>query len=360
MEDLLNGMSAKSAAENPDGYLREVIRWHFSPETGSPFWLARAKSLGFDPVDAIERLSDLRRFPDLSGELRTVPAQDLIPLGARDDIFDVFESGGTTGAPARVVDSVSRSRNVEWVSSALREQGFPDRGNWLHVGPSGPHVVGRTIRHLAALRDSLCFTVDFDPRWVKKLLSTGRVDLANEYREYLLDQVEVVVASQDVRVLFITPPVLEALCSRPSLYERVADRLLGLLWAGTSVSAETLWQVENVFFPNAAVSAIYGNTLMGIAPQRPRVDGDSHPCVFTPFFPQSVVEVVDSNSRVQVPYGERGRVLMHLLSRDMFLPNVLERDTAVRIAPASGTVDGLADIAPFQDSSGPTVIEGVY
>ena len=32
-----------------DARVREVVQWHFSPETGSPFWLGRAASLGFDP-----------------------------------------------------------------------------------------------------------------------------------------------------------------------------------------------------------------------------------------------------------------------------------------------------------------------
>ncbi|WP_344966233.1 phenylacetate--CoA ligase family protein [Salinactinospora qingdaonensis] len=341
--------------------MREVLRWHFSPETGSPFWVKRAAELDFDPIDDIKQLSDLRRFADLSDELCTVPAEELIPAGAQGEPFEVFESGGSTGAPKRVVDSASRGRNVEWVSDVLGEHGFPDSGHWLHIGPSGPHVVGRTIKHLAAKRGSLCFTVDFDPRWVKKLLSQGRTELANEYREYLLDQVELIARSQDIRTLFITPPVLEALCSRSTLYDLLAERLRGLLWAGTSVSAETLWQIENVFFPNAAVAAIYGNTLMGIAPQRPRAAGDQDSCVFDPFFPQSVVEVIDPEHGQQVDYGERGRVLMHLLSRDMFLPNVLERDTAIRMAPPQGgTVDGLADIAPFHDGSGPKIIEGVY
>ncbi|MCY9783678.1 phenazine biosynthesis protein [Nocardiopsis sp. EMB25] len=360
MHELLDGWTAPQAAADPDAYLRAILEWHFSPATGSPFWLERAPRLGFDPIADVKELGDLRRFPDLSDELRTVRAEDLVPTGAHGTPFEVFESGGTTGAPKRVVDGLSRGRNVDWVSRVLSEHGFPEEGNWLHVGPSGPHVVGRTIKHLAASRGGLCFTVDFDPRWVKKLLAQGRTELAAEYREYLLDQVELIVDSQDIRVLFITPPVLESLCSRASLYERVAQRLEGLMWAGTSVSPETLWQIENTFFPNASVAAIYGNTIMGIAPQRPRLDDDTQPCVFVPFFPQSVVEVIDAEG-APVAYGERGRVLMHLLARDMFLPNVLERDTAIRLAPApGGTTDGLADIAPFQDGTGTKVIEGVY
>ena len=31
-----------------DAHLREIIQWHFSPETGSPFWLDWAAK-NFDP-----------------------------------------------------------------------------------------------------------------------------------------------------------------------------------------------------------------------------------------------------------------------------------------------------------------------
>ncbi|AEW97856.1 AMP-binding protein [Streptantibioticus cattleyicolor] len=342
-------------------HLREILRWHFDPRTGSPFWLRKARDLDFDPLNDIHHIADLRRFPDVSGELRTVPVEDLVPEGHVDRFFEVFESGGTVGAPKRVVDSVSRTLNVDWVSTVLADHGFPAHGHWLHVGPTGPHVVGRTVKRLAELRGAMCFTLDFDPRWVKRLIGSGRTALADEYRDYLLDQVELVARSQDVKVLFITPPVLEALCARPALYERLASTVEGILWAGTSISPETLRQIEETFFPRAKVAAIYGNTIMGIAPQRPRAEGDEFPCVFRPFFPQSVVELVDPGTGEPVGYGERGQVRIHLLSRDMFLPNVLERDTAVRVRPAPGdTVDGLADVGPLRDADAPAVIEGVY
>ncbi|MBW1597391.1 AMP-binding protein [Streptomyces sp. JJ38] len=338
-----------------------MLRWHFEPATGSPFWLSRVGDLDFDPLTDIKELADLRRFPDVSDELRTVPVEELFPKGAASSAFDVFESGGTVGAPKRIVDSTARTRNVDWVSEVLAQHGFPSSGHWLHVGPTGPHVVGRTVRHLAQSRGGVCFTLDFDPRWVKRLIGSGRTELAAEYREYLLDQMELIARTQEVRVLFITPPVLEAVCARGALHERLASTVEGILWAGTSMSPESLRQVEEFFFPRAKVAAIYGNTIMGIAPQRPREEGDEHPCVFRPYFPQSVVEVLDPETGEEVEYGQRGQVLMHQMSHDMFLPNVLERDTAIRVRPAAGdTVDGLADIAPLRAKDAPAVVEGVY
>jgi hypothetical protein len=349
------------AAPGVAEHLRDILHWHFDAATGSPFWLNKARTLGFDPLTDVTTLADLRRFPDVSGELRTVPVEDLIPRGHDGGSFEVFESGGTLGAPTRVVDSTARTANVDWVSTVLKQHGFPESGHWLHVGPSGPHVVGRSVRRLAQLRGGLCFTLDFDPRWVKRLIGSGRPELAKEYREYLLDQIELIVETQKIAVLFITPPVLEALCARSGLYQRLEAGLEAILWAGTSISPESLYQIEETFFPRAKVAAIYGNTLMGIAPQRPREEGDEYPSVFRPFVPQSVVELLDPDTGAQVDYGERGQVLIHQMSRDLFLPNVLERDTAVRIRPGAGDdVDGLADIAPLRSADARKVIEGVY
>jgi hypothetical protein len=340
-------------------HLRRMMRWHFSPETGSPFWLDRAGSLGLDPRTDVHTLADLRRFPDLSEELRTVEAGRLIPRGRADHPYAVYESGGTLGRPKRIVEHSSRLANVAWVSDVLRGHGFPDQGAWLHVGPTGPHIVGRSVRLLAELRNSLCFTIDVDPRWVRRLVATERPDLAAEYVDHILDQVGQIVADQRISVLFITPPVLEALVARADLHERLAATVRGLIWSGTSISPTSLRLVEDEFFPDAAVVGLYGNSLMGIAPQRRRVPGDEFRCVFRPYWPNAQVEVVDPDTGEQVRHGERGRVLVHLLSEDMFLPNVAERDTAVRLRPADGPGIELADIQPYRGGSR-TVIEGVY
>ena len=46
-----NGMQAKmnEARQRLDAWTREMMEWHFNPETGCPFWLERAKRLAFDP-----------------------------------------------------------------------------------------------------------------------------------------------------------------------------------------------------------------------------------------------------------------------------------------------------------------------
>lgn len=342
---------------DPDRHLQETLDWHFDPATGSRFWLDLAEGLDFDPRTDIRTVTDLRQFPDVAELLRTVPVEHLIPRGGTGR-YEIFDSGGTTGTPKRIVDATSRLGNADWCADLLDAHGFPASGNWLNVAPSGPHAVGRTVRRIADRRDGLFFTVDMDPRWVKKVIADGRRELADEYVEHVLDQIEAIVTTQDIRILFITPPMLEALCARRAIFDVLTERLEGLLWAGTAASPETLRLIEESLFPKARVCGMYGNTLMGIALQRPREPGDEHPCIFRTYHPASIVEIVDPQTRNPVGYGERGQVLMHLLFRDMFLPNILERDTAIRVRPAAGdVVDGITAVQPVAADE---VIEGVY
>ena len=37
------------AADDLDAWTREVVEWHFNPETGCPFWLDFAKRLDWNP-----------------------------------------------------------------------------------------------------------------------------------------------------------------------------------------------------------------------------------------------------------------------------------------------------------------------
>ncbi|GLW73259.1 phenazine antibiotic biosynthesis protein [Kitasatospora phosalacinea] len=349
-------------------FLRAAMRWHFSPETGSPFWLKRAAELDFDPLTDINGWDDLDRFPDVSEEWRDVPVDALVPAGTGRDAWDfqVFDSGGTTGRPKRIVESTSRRNGVRWVSDVLTEHGIPGEGegHWLHVGPTGPHIVGRSVGLLAQLRSTFCHYIDFDPRWVKGSVKAGRAEEAARYVAHILAQARDVLATQPVSVLFATPPVLEAIAADEHLLSLVQQKVRGIVWAGTSIGPETLRAFEEEIFPDAVVVGLYGNTMMGIAPQRPRTgEPDDERCVFVPYHPFSRVRVVDpEDTRTEVGYGERGQARISLVSRDLFLPWTLERDSVLRIAPTAGyPQDGLADVRPLTAPGGAqSVVEGVY
>ena len=54
------------ARKTLDAHVWEIVKWHFSPKTGCPFWLEFAESLDFDPRKEIRGYADLklsRTFP---------------------------------------------------------------------------------------------------------------------------------------------------------------------------------------------------------------------------------------------------------------------------------------------------------
>ena len=347
-----------------DEFIRAAMEWHFSPETGAPFWLERAAALDFDPRGDVRCHDDLARFPNLANEMRDVPVRDLIPrgYGENPDLIGVFESGGTTGAPKRVVCPRDWMDGlVAWSNAQLDAQGFPRGVDWLGLVPSGPHIVSALFHESAVTHGRRGFHVDMDPRWVKKLIAAGRTGEAAEYAGHVLDQAADVLLSQDIGVIAITPPLLERLAERRDLVELVNAKVRAIRWGGTHLDADTYQLYRTEIFPGIAFCGQYGSTMMlGIAGQRPMTEGDDL-CVFDPFSPYVSFAVVDPETRRPVARGERGQVVISHVSKAMLLPNNLERDMATRVAGLPGQVgDSVADVAPVRVFDNDVVIEGVY
>ncbi|MET8139234.1 phenazine biosynthesis protein [Sphaerisporangium sp. NPDC005288] len=354
-------------APDLDELVVATMTWHFSPSTGSRFWIEQAASFGFDPLSDVKTYDDLQRlFADVKIDWSTIPAHTLVPRGCLDrpGRFGVYESGGTTGAPKRIVDATSRRRNIEYQSMFLDEQGFPTGGKqagWLHIGPTGPHVMAKNIGNLTELRGFLAYFVDLDPRWVKRCIATGRQDESDRYIDHILDQVRDVLLSQDIQAVSSTPRILERIVARPDVYEPLREKARGFIWGGTSIDAETLSLLENEAFPGAKFAGAYGNTMMGMAPQRTRVEGDPSPCVFRPFYPYTVVDVVDPvDLTTTVPVDTRGVVKITSLTRDLFMPPTVERDMVTLRAPLDDHPGvEVSDVRP-NETAKETIIEGVY
>jgi hypothetical protein len=192
-----------------DEYVRAAMQWHFDPRTGSPFWLERDRTLGFDPRTDVRTIDDLGLFPNVVGELRDVRVQDLIPRGYGDDpdIVGVYESGGSTGAPKRVLLFADWLRySGTWSVGVQDACGVPRRENWLSLAPTGPHIVDRFFQYQIRRRGGIRFAIDMDPRWVKGLVADGRTDESYAYTQHLLQQAAHVLRSQDIGVLMATRP----------------------------------------------------------------------------------------------------------------------------------------------------------
>ena len=85
-----------------DAHVRTIVNWHFSPETGCPFWLSYAQQLDFDPCEKIRSYDDLALLGHFEDEwLRGGPVRQWVPKAYADEPIYVFETGGSTG-PAQI------------------------------------------------------------------------------------------------------------------------------------------------------------------------------------------------------------------------------------------------------------------
>lgn len=342
--------------------LQGLLHWHFSEETGSPFWLDKKPELDFDPLRDIASFDDLERFPDVTESLRSTPIEDLIPRGVdRDALVGIFESGGTTGTPKRVaVTQQWWTSLLEWSAQQLEHSGFPCGGAWLGLVPQGPHVVGRLFADTARRFGAIPLTVDLDPRWVKTLLRDGDRNGADAYSRHLTQQAVTILESQDIRVLTITPALIETGVQNQRFLDLVRNKVKAIRWGGTHLDPATHRYFREELFPGIAIHGHYGNTMtLGIGSER-RDEENPDGMVFDSFSPWTSYRVVDQAGN-PVDYGTRGQVRTSHISESAFIPNNLERDTAIRVPALPGHVgDAVSSVAAVGAFADVPVIEGVY
>jgi hypothetical protein len=339
-----------------DAWTRRVVRRHFDPQTGSPYWLARAAGLSFDPME-ITRYADLVRFgPFPLADLREGDPLDMVPRStARPLSGRVWDSGGTTGAPCRVyyTEAMLRYRAV-WRRWSWVAEGFQPGRTWLNAAPGGPHLIGHGAAELAEHFAALVFGIDMDPRWVKHLIRNGRLAEVDDYTGHLVEQITDVLAHQPVQYMNTTPAVFHALTRhRPDL---VAG-LDGVRMSGTQITVEMRRDIRAAL--DGGICGIsYGNTF-GISAHLPG-EGDEQTIVYAPTYPQVTSTVVDRDEWTRVvAFGSIGQVRMTVLQDDLFLPNILERDQAVRYdLGGRWPCDGVANVKPLQVTR--AAPEGLY
>lgn len=339
-----------------DAWTRHVVRRHFNPELGSPYWLRKAKEHGFDPL-GIETYADLRRFgPFRLADLRGEDPADLVPLAVPRPLSGrVWETGGTTGDPVRVfyTDDMMTHR-VEWRRWSLVNEGFQPGRRWLQATPSGPHQIGHGMTEIAEQLAGLVYSIDMDPRWIKRLIRAGKMGDVAAYTEHVLDQIADILRTQPVDYMSTTPALLLKLIRRDAGLVRGLD---GVRLGGTHLS-EAMYEEFTGALDGGLVRSGYGNTFGNAVTLDPE-DG-SRRSAYAPCFPQVTMAVVDPGDwAAEVAPGEIGQLRITLLHEDLFLPNILERDQATRYGlEGRWPVDGIADVRPLQIST--AAPEGLY
>ena len=354
-----------------DAQVAEMVAWHFHESTGCPFWLDFKKRLKFDPLTEVRNFDDLKKFPTFEDEwLRGGPVRRWVPKGLADKPVYVFETGGTTGVPKSRVAVEDFRIDYSLFSDTLPDKYFPPGSNWLMLGPSGPRRLRLAVEHLAQHRGGICFCIDLDPRWVIKLIKKGWMEQLEAYKQHCIDQaVTILGAGHDVKCMFGTPKLIEALCL--ALEERGSSLreagITGIFSGGTEFTPQwTRFCVEELFGGPPEVSGIYmtptyGNTLMGLACSKPVTAADGYKISYYAPQPRAVVEVVDfDDTDSLVGYGETGRAKLTTLTKEFFMPGFLERDEGERERPCDEFPwDGISGTRPFRRLAEATTV-GVY
>ena len=349
-----------NALNELDAHLRDIVAWHFSPETGTPYWLDWAKSKGWDPREKVQTADDLLHFEEFDGELlRYEPHERFIPKGYQGRPFTIFETGGTTGMPKQRIGWDDYKIDYSQFSDTLDDDAFPRGGYWLMIGPTGPRRLRLAIEHLAHHRGSSCYFVDLDPRWVKRCIREGQGDVAKAYMEHVIDQALVILKHRQVSVLFTTPKLLEALSEKIPIPEAGVK---GVFCGGTEMSPQYLrFLIEEVLENQVTLVPTYGNTLMGLAAHKPLSAEDGYSITYYAPQPRARLRVVDPDDPTKlVDHDAWGRVELTTLTKELFLPRFLERDEALRRRPlARYPWDGVGEVRPFRAQE-EKIIEGVY
>ena len=359
-------MKARQAKEELDAHVREIVNWHFNPETGCPFWLDFASKLSWDPRREINSFEDLRKFPPFEDEwLRGGPVRRWLPRGLEGKPIFTFETGGTTGVPKSRLQLEDFRTDYEMFSETLPEEFFPKGANWLMLGPSGPRRLRLAVEHLCQYRGGICFCVDLDPRWVIKLIKWGEAEALDEYKAHVIEQaITVLSAGHDIKCMFTTPKLLEALAEElENRGTSVAEcGITGIFAGGTEFTPQyTRFAMEELLGPKVYLTPTYGNTLMGLACSKPVTPDDGYKIAYYAPQPRAVIEVVEFNdSDLVVDYGDTGRVKLTTLTRETFIPGFLERDEGEREKPCDRYPwDGVSGVRPFRRLAASTTV-GVY
>ena len=353
-------MKIKEAREKLDSHVREIVQWHFDPETGTPFWIEYAKKLKFDPRKEIHNYEDLKKLGHFEDEwLRGGPVRRWVPRAYSNEPVSIFETGGSTGVPKSRINIRDYQIDYEMFSDTLSHKTFPFGSDWLMLGPSGPRRLRLSIEHLAQHRGGIAFMVDLDPRWVNKLIKAGKHQELQEYKNHVIEQGLIILkAHENIRCIFTTPKLLEALCEKVSLPKY---GITGIFCGGTEMNQQFHRFAREELVPGIDFVPTYGNTLMGLACYKPFDPADNYAITYYPPNPRAVFELVNPDDLDSpVEYNQTGRVLLTTLTREFFMPRFAERDEGERAEPtALYPWDGVRNLRLFsklQDS----VVVGVY
>jgi hypothetical protein len=107
--------AARAAQAKLDAHTVEMVHYHFSPQSGCPFWLDWAKKAGWDPAKEVKSFADLQRFPHFKDEwLRDLPNEVWVPQPFKGRPVQYFRNGA---APRACPSNASAGRITKSITA---------------------------------------------------------------------------------------------------------------------------------------------------------------------------------------------------------------------------------------------------
>lgn len=366
-------MKIRQAEEQRDEHIRRMMHWHFSDDTGSPYWLEKKRELSFDPLTEIDGLDDVvEKFPLFdSAALKTTSIDRWKPKGfPKTERFSMYQTGGTTGSPSRRLgrrgmnagESDFADDYIEF-SKHLPKEGFQQGGRWLYLGPNGPRRLQRGVEVLANQFNADFIGYDMDAGWVKNPKNPAQP----EYTDHLVASAIAALRRDKPTEVFCPPILIQRI---GETFDWANSGVRGVFAGGTAMPPQTVRFIsEELFQGKVTFYPAYGNALVGLARSRPfatmqcPIDGQNpYQIYYQPQQPSTIVRVTKKGAHHEVvDYGDYGYLETSAFTTEWCMPRNLElRDFGQRIAPNDDFPwDGFSDVQLPEELKGSTNV-GVY
>ncbi len=288
-----------------DAHVRDIVDWHFDPATGCPFWLDYAKKLGWDPAHARSRaFDDLSRFPAVRGRMAARRS------GAALDSQGLRRQAGLRVRDRRHDRHSQDARRLRRFPHRLRavqrdaaRRVFSERLQLADARPVGPAAAASrrssTSRSTAAASASASISIRAGSSSSSRRAGWSTCEA---YKEHVIDQaVTILQAGHDIRCMFTTPKLLEALALRlESMGTSIRKAgITGIFSGGTEFTPQWNRFAHEELLDGAYMTPTYGNTLMGLAASAPSGPENNYKITYYAPQPRAVIEVVDFDDRVE-------------------------------------------------------------
>ncbi|SMY00311.1 hypothetical protein BI49514_03133 [Brevibacterium iodinum ATCC 49514] len=134
-----NDLRRRSDEAKPVFSIRSLMKWHFSPRTGSPFWVASRPSLPFDPLEDVRTPEQLEMFMNWRRRSNEPEGLSLIPAGLPQKERIVRAGYQGTGLPLleRWFDLLTRWR----VSGYSKPRAFEGECTLIALAPEAQFAI---------------------------------------------------------------------------------------------------------------------------------------------------------------------------------------------------------------------------